>query len=99
MGYQSWQSSNLLLEQILRLLPDTGIGSVLQLQKTGQQSLAEHLRTFAGKERGQVVDADDAQGWALGACRQGDGHGGLVECRGDIVHGDGVMRVGAVGSG
>lgn len=35
MGYQSWQSRNLLAEQFLRLLPHTGIRPVLQLQKTG----------------------------------------------------------------
>lgn len=72
------KSSNLLLEELLSLLPHTGSGAVLQLQETGHESLAELLGALAGKERGQVVDADDAQGGALGG-GQLHGDGGLVE--------------------
>lgn len=76
------QSSNLLLEELLSLLPHTGSGALLQLQETGHESLAELLGALAGEERGQVVDADDAQG---GTLRSGQlhGDGGLVEGGGD----------------
>lgn len=43
-----------------------------------------------------MVNADDAQRRALGATVQSDRHGGLVESGGDVVDGDGVVRVGPV---
>lgn len=43
-----------------------------------------------------MVNADDAQRRTLGASRQGDGYSRLVEGGGDIIHGNGVVRVGAV---
>ena len=91
------QRGHLLLEQILGLLPHPGVLAVLQLQKAGHQGLAEHLGAFPGEERGQVVDADDAERGALGARGQDDRHGGLVEGGRDIVNGNGVVRVGTVG--
>lgn len=92
------QSSNLLVEQILGLLPDASICSVLELQQARHQSLAEHFRAFTGEERGKVVNADHAKRGALSSSRQGDGHGGLVEGGRDIVNGNGVVRVGTVWS-
>lgn len=87
------QSSNLLVEQILGLLPDASICPVLELQQAGHKSLAEHLRALTGKERGEVVNADHAKRGALGSSRQSDGHSGLVEGSRDVVNGNGVVRV------
>ena len=87
------QRSHLLIEQLLSLLPDTGITPVLQLQQAGHQCLAEHLRALTGKERGEMVDADHTKGRALGSCRQGDRHRGLVESSRDFIHGNGVVGV------
>lgn len=41
-----------------------------------------------------MVNADHAQGGTV--LQAGDGDGGLVECGGDIIQGDGVEGVGAV---
>lgn len=87
------QRSHLLIEQLLGLLPDTGIAPVLQLQQAGHQCLAEHLRALTGKERGEMVDADHTKGRALGSCRQGDRHRGLVESSRDFIHWDRVVGV------
>lgn len=38
------------LEELLCLLPHTGVLPVLQLQEAGQQSVAESLRGFSGKK-------------------------------------------------
>lgn len=90
------QSSNFLIEEILSLSPNTGSAAVLQLKKTGQESLAELLGALTGEQGGQVVNADDAQRRALSVGGQLDGHGRLVEGGGDVVDGDRVVRVGAV---
>lgn len=87
------QSSYLLLEQVLSLGPHPRSGAVLQLKETGQESLAEHLRALTGEEGGQVVDADHAQGRALGARGQCDRHSRLVEGGGDVVDGDWVVGI------
>ena len=89
------QSSNLLVEQILSLGPDTGSAAVLQLEEAGQKGLAKLLGALTGKQRGKVVNADHAQRGALGVGGQLDGHGGLIEGGGDVVDGDRVVRVGA----
>lgn len=88
------QRGHLLLEQILGLLPHAGVLAVLQLQKAGHQGLAEHLGALPGEERGQMVNADDAERGTLGARGQDDRHGGLVEGGRDGVDGDGVVGVG-----
>lgn len=90
------KSSNLLVEQILGLLPDASICAVLELKQAGHQGLAEHLGTLTGEERGEVVNADDAKRGALSSSREGNGHSGLVEGGRDIVNGNGVVRVGTV---
>lgn len=89
------QSSDLLVEKILGLLPHPGSRPVLQLEKAGQKSLAEHLGAFTGQEGGEMVNADDAKERALGAARQGDRNCWLVECGSDIVDGDRVVGVGS----
>lgn len=87
------QSSNLLMEKFLRLSPDPSIGPVLQLQETGDEGFAEHLGALPGEERGKVINADHAQRRALRPRRQGYGHSGLVEGRGDAIYRDRVMWV------
>lgn len=87
------QGSHLLVEQVLGLLPDPRISPVIQLKQTRQQSLAEHLRALPREERREVVNADHAEGRALGAGGEGDGDSGLVEGGGDIVDRDGVVGV------
>jgi uncharacterized protein YqfA (UPF0365 family) len=87
------QSSNLLVKELLGLLPDTRVGPVVESEKAGQKGLAEHLGALAGEEGGKVVDADHAQRRA--ALQASDGDCGLVEGGGDIVQGDGVEGVGA----
>lgn len=89
------QSSNLLVEQILGLSPHTGSAAVLQLEQTGHEGLAELLGALAGKQGGQVVNADHAQGKALSIGEQLNGDGGLIEGGGNVVDGDRVVRVGA----
>lgn len=88
------QSSDLLIEELLGLLPDASVGAVVQSKETGQESLAEHFRALAGEQGGEVINADHAQGRA--ALQASDGDGGLVECGGDIIQGNGVEGVGAV---
>lgn len=78
---------------MLGLLPHPGGSAVLQLEETGQQSLAEHLGALAGKKGGKVVNADHAETGALGTSGQSDWDSGLVECGGDIVDGDRVVGV------
>lgn len=43
-----------------------------------------------------MVNADNAQRRALGVSGQVDGHGWLIEGRGDVVDGDRVVGVGTV---
>lgn len=83
----------MLLEQIFCLLPHTRILPVLELQQTGQQCFAEHLGAFAGKKRGQVINADDIQWQCRIADRDVYRHRGLVKSRGDVVDGDRVVGV------
>lgn len=87
------QGSNLLFEQILRLFPHASIRSVLQLQKTRQQRLAEHLRALPGKKRREMVNADNAHGLTNGCSWQRDRYCGLVKGGRDIVHRNRVIGV------
>lgn len=89
------QSSDLLVEKILGLLPHPGSSPVLQLEKAGQKSLAEHLGALAGQEGGEVVNTDHAKERALGAGGQGDRNCWLVECGSDRVDGDRIVGVGS----
>lgn len=90
------QGGDLLLEEILGLLPDAGILPVLELEQAGKQSLAELLGTLTGQERWQVVDTDHTQGRTLRASRQGDRYRRLVKGSCDVVHGDRVVGVRAL---
>ena len=87
------QSSDLLIEELLGLLPDPRVGSVVQSEKARQECLAEHLGALAGEERGEVVNADHAQSWA--ARQAGDGNCWLVESRSNIIQRNRVEGVGA----
>lgn len=90
------QSSDLVLEELLSLLPDTDVLPVLEAEQTGQQVCAESLGCLAGKQAGQVVDADDAERQIVAALGERHRHRGLGEGRVDVVDGDGVVGVGGV---
>lgn len=90
------QSGDLVLEELLSLLPDADVLPVLEAEQTGQQVGAESLRCLARKQAGQVVDADHAQGQTVAAFGQRDGHCGLGEGGVDVVDWDGVVGVGGV---
>jgi hypothetical protein len=90
------QRSDLGLEQLLSLLPDTHVPPVLQTEQTGQQVGAESLRRLTGKQAGQVIDADDAEWQVVAALGELHGHGGFAESGVDVVDGDRVVRVGGV---
>jgi hypothetical protein len=90
------ESSDLVIEQLLGLLPDTDVLPVLETEQTGEQVCAESLRCLTGKQTGQVVDADDAQRQTVAALRERHWHCGLAEGGVDVVDGDGVVRVGGV---
>jgi hypothetical protein len=85
------QSSDLLVEELLGLLPDPGVGPVVEGEKAGQEGFAEHLGALAGEEGWEVIDTDHAQCWAV--LQTGDGDCGLIEGRGDIIQGNGVEGV------
>lgn len=87
------QSRNVVLEQFLRLLPDTGVGSVLELQETWEQGLAEHLRALTREQRRQMINADNAQGQFRVTQWEIDWHSGLVKGRRDVVDRHGVVGV------
>lgn len=91
------QSGDLLIEQVLGLLPHPSSSAVLQLEEAGQKSLTELFRTLTRHQRWQVVDADNAQGRALAASGESHRHGGFVEGGGNVVDGNGVVGVGTVG--
>ena len=90
------QRSNLLIEEILSLLPDTGVFPVLQLEQAREQGLAEHLRTLTRQKRREVVDADHTQASDLVSARQCNGNRRLVESGCNIIDWDRVMWVGPV---
>lgn len=98
-GYSSalGQGRDLLLEQLLSLGPYPGVGSILQLQQAGQQSLAEHLGTLTGKQGWQVVNADDAEGQVLAASWELDRGSRLIKGGDHVVNGNRVVRVRPVG--
>jgi len=90
------QSGDLVLEQLLGLLPDTDVLPVLETEQTGEQVCAEGFGCLAGQQTGQVIDADDAEWQTVAAFGQSDGHCRLAECGVDVVDGDGVVGVGGV---
>ena len=90
------QGGDLVVEQLLGLLPDTDVLPVLETEQTGEQVCAEGLRCLAGQQTGQVVDADDAQRKTVAALGEGHGYCGLAEGGVDVVDGDGVVGVGGV---
>lgn len=92
------QSCNLLVEELLSLLPDARILAVLELQQAWHQSFAEHLRTLTGKKRREVINADHAERRALAAAWQSHRHCGLIEGSGDVVDRDRVVGVRAIDS-
>jgi hypothetical protein len=87
------QSSDLLIEELLGLLPDPRVGPVVKGEKARQEGFAEHLGALTGEQRWEVVNANHAQGWAV--LQTGDGDCGLIESGGDIIQGNGVEGVGA----
>ena len=91
-----WQRSDLFLEQLLGLLPDTHVLPVLQTEQTWEQVGAESLGRLAGQQAGQVVDADDTERQVVAALRERDGHGRFAEGGVDVVDGDRVVGVGGV---
>lgn len=90
------QRGNLILEQLLRLLPDAHVLPVLQTEQTGQQRSAESLGRLARQQAGQVVDADDAQRQAVAALGQWHGNRRAGEGGVDVVDGNRVVGVGGV---
>lgn len=88
----------MVLEQFFRLLPDTSIGTVLELKKTGQESLAELLGTLARNQRRQMVDADHGQRQVGVTKWHIDRHGWLLKDRGDVINRDGVVWIGPANS-
>jgi hypothetical protein len=90
------QSGNLVLEQLLSLLPDADVLPVFEAEQTGEQVCAEGLGRFARKQTGQVVDTDHAQGQTVATLGKRNRHGRLAEGGVDIVDGDRVVRVGGV---
>lgn len=91
------QSSHLLIEQVFGLLPHPGGVAILQLEEAGQERLTELLGALTRHQRRQVVNTDNTEGRVLEASRESNGDGGLVEGGGDVVDGDRVVRVGAIG--
>lgn len=90
------QSGDLVLEQLLGLLPDTDVLPVLETEQTREQVCAEGLGCLAGQQTGQVVDADNAQRQIVAALGESHGHCGLAESGVDVVNGNGVVGVGGV---
>lgn len=90
------QSSNLLVEQILGLLPDASILTVLELKQAGHQRLTEHLGALTREKRREVVNADHTERSALSAVGQSNGYCGLVKGGGDVVDRNWVVGVGPV---
>lgn len=90
------QSGNLVLEQLLSLLPDTDVLPVLEAKQTWEQVCAEGLGCLAGQQTRQVVDADHAQRQTVAALGKRDRHCGLAESGVDVVDGDRVVRIGGV---
>lgn len=90
------QGGDLVLEQLLSLLPNADVLPVVETKQTGQQVCAESLRCLARQQARQVVDADHAQRQTVAALGEGDGHGWLGEGGVDVVDGNGVVRVGGV---
>jgi hypothetical protein len=90
------QSGDLVLEQLLSLLPDADVLPILEAEQTWEQVCAESLRRFARKQTGQVVNADHAEGQTVTTLRKGNRHGRLAEGGIDVVDGNRVVRVGGV---
>lgn len=88
------QSGNVMLEQFFRLLPDTSVGTVLELQKTGEESLAKLLGTLARNQRRQMVNTDHSQRQVRVAKRHIDRHRWLFKDRGDVVNRNRVIGIG-----
>jgi hypothetical protein len=90
------QGGDLVLEQLLSLLPDADVLPVLEAEQTGEQVCAESLRRFAREQTGQVIDADHAEGQTVAALGKRNRHGRLAEGGVDVVDGDRVVGVGGV---
>lgn len=89
------QSSHLLVEEVLGLLPNSGGLAILQLEEAGHESLTELLGALTGHQRWQVVNTDNTERRVLEAGGEGHRDGGLVEGGGDVVDGNGIVGVGA----
>lgn len=89
------QGGNLLIEELLCLLPDPSVGAVIQGKKTGQECFTEHFGALARKQRWKVIDTDHAQRWSIFQLGVRDAHGGLVESSCDFIQRDRVERVGS----
>lgn len=89
------QGSNLLIEELLSLLPDTRVGSVIKCEKARQKSFTEHLRALTGKEGGEMINADHAQGQGP-ILKPGDGDCRFIKCGRNVVQRNGVQGVGAL---
>lgn len=90
------ESGDLVVEELLGLLPNTDILPVLETEQTGKQVCAEGLRCLTRQQTGQVVDADDAQRQTVAALGESHGHCRLREGGVDVVDGDGVVGVSGV---
>lgn len=88
-----WQRSDLILEQLLRALPDRDVLPVLQLQQAGEEIVSECLARLSREQRRQVINADHRQ---LGLLLNLNRHRRLVERRSDSVNRDRVVGVGGV---
>lgn len=87
------KGSDLLLEKLLCLLPDTRVGPILQLEKARQQRFAEHLGALTREERREMVNADHAQRRALSSRRQSDRNCGVIKGGGHCIYRDRVVGV------
>lgn len=58
-----WQRCNLLIEQLLRLLPYPRVLPILELEQAGEECVAEGFTCFSGKQAREVVYRDHAQRW------------------------------------
>lgn len=93
------QSSHLLVEEVLGLLPNSGGVAILQLEEAGQESLTELLGALTGHQRRQVVNTDNTERRVLEAGGESHGNGGLVEGGCNVVDGNRVVGVGATAKG
>ena len=87
------QSRTLLLEQLLRLLPNPHTPPLPQPHQTRQKRRAKRLARLPRQQRRQVINTDHAQWQLRRTFWQLDGYSGLGEGGVDVVDGDRIVRV------